>query len=197
MHDDTTIQSPKKRTYVFAGTMATGCVSMCLFLLILYVMYKNSTKNKNSTENITDKAISRLERNSTVNISDTAISELERYGGVFFMFKILIILVMFAGLFVGPMITYRDTGRLPMLAGGPYTRAASPVSVGLDNTFRVMIAIFFLGVCILLFIPNAHESPRVRDLGRIGCIIGLIASLYSVYAIWGPSYAECQMGLAI
>ena len=148
---------------------------MVLFLCLLFVMFMHDGRN-------------------TV---DPNVNRLEHYGNAFFGFKIAIILVMFAGIFVGPMITYRDTGRLPMLAGGPYTRAASPISVGFDNAFRVMIAMFFLGVCILLFIPDAHDSPRVRDLGRMGCIIGLIASVYSVYAIWGPSYAECQMGLAI
>jgi hypothetical protein len=114
-----------------------------------------------------------------------------------YVFKVMILVVIFLGSFAVPMITYEQSGRLPMLAFGPYSRAGSPVAVGFDDAYRVMMLVFFLCICIVLYRNRKHADVHVVDLGLIGCVVGLFASVFSVYAIFGPRDAESQVALSI
>ena len=116
--------------------------------------------------------------------------------------KVSILLLMYAGLFVVPMIDFYKYGDKPLLIGGTQQKNREELSTKFDYAVRIGLAVFMIGLTIVLVlygysIKSTNGAQRAMSaMSLLGCIIGAYAALMSAISI-GDDELTAQVALAI
>ena len=112
-----------------------------------------------------------------------------------FVLKLIIVVLMFVGLVFVPMITYSNTGQIPIVAFGTHAHPTSSLASDVDDAFRVLLFVFMLLVFVIVtqkaFYWEADAyTGAVLGLGAISAFIGAGAAGVSAAGVWSPSIAQ-------
>jgi hypothetical protein len=197
--------TPSGRHRLSVTVMVCGCICFLLLLVVTcshaWQMVSYAAKYRHTTiapvantphhhRNASDAAMGAMR----ALIMDRTGSRMTN-GGVGFIvvlvcLKLVVLMFMFIGLFLSPMITFYNQGILPMLAGGQKSSAHTTFARSCDNVFRVVLGVFMGFLCALLFLyiygmqPSLHRF--MMELATLGCVIGAMAAVQSALSVGDP-----------
>ena len=114
------------------------------------------------------------------------------------LFKIVILVFIYLGLFVFPVHTYIETGALPMMAGAQRTESASDEANKIDDLCRILLVILMSLILIIIGYRwwKEDKDKKFMELAVLGVGIGWLAAVASAFSI-GSTVETCQVALSI